>query len=72
MGKFVAVIESGAVRGAQFCNNVVTDPMRPEFWENSPNAEIFLGILEGERKEVLAKAAASARTSPYNIRLIEV
>ena len=28
MGKFVAVIESGAVRGAQFCNNVVTDPMR--------------------------------------------
>lgn len=70
--KFIAVIKSGAVRDVQFCTNVVTDPLRDEFWEDLPEAEVFLGVYEGKREEVLAKAAVYAQTSSYNIRLIEV
>lgn len=72
MKKFVAVIESCAVRDVQFCNNVYTDPMHDEYWEDLPEAEIYLGIYEGERMDVLAQAAADAETDPYNIRLIEI
>ena len=72
MKKFVAVIESCAVRDVQFCNNVYTDPMHDEYWEDLPEAEIYLGIYEGERMDVLAQEAADAETDPYNIRLIEI
>lgn len=72
MKKFVAVIESCAVRDVQFCNNVYTDPMHDEYWEDLPEAEIYLGSYEGERMDVLAQAAADAETDPYNIRLIEI
>lgn len=70
--KFIAVIESAAVRDVQFCTSVVTDPLNDEVWQDLPEAEIFLGFYEGKKEEVLAKAAAYALTSPYNIRLIEV
>lgn len=70
--KFIAVIESGAVWDVQFCTSVVTDPLNDELWEDLPEAEVFLGVYEGKREEVLAKAAAYAQTSSYNIRLIEV
>lgn len=70
--KFIAVIESTAVRDVQFCTSVVTDPLNDELWENLPEAEVFLGVYEGKKEEVLAKAAAYAQTSLYNIRLIEV
>jgi hypothetical protein len=72
MKKFVAVIESRAVRDVQFCNNIIADPMCDEGWEDYPNAEIYLGVYEGERMDVLAQAAADAETDPYNIRLIEI
>ena len=70
--KFIAVIESGAVRDVQFCTSVVTDPLNDELWEDLPEAEVFLGVYEGKREEVLAKAAAYAQPSSYNIRLIDV
>ena len=72
MKMYVDVIESCAVRDVRFCNNVYTDPMHNEYWEDLPEAEIFIGVYEGERKEVLAQAAADARTDIYNIRLIEI
>lgn len=72
MKKFIALIASRAVRDVQFCNNIITDPMHDEYWEDLPNAEIYLGIYEGERMDVLAQAAADAETDPYNIRLIEI
>ena len=39
---------------------------------SASNAEIYLGVYEGERMDVLAQAAADAETDPYNIRLIEI
>ena len=34
--KFIAVIESGAVRDVQFCTSVVTDPLNDEVWQDLP------------------------------------
>ena len=48
--KFIAVIESGAVRDVQFCTSVVTDPLNDELWEDLPEAEVFLGVYEGKRE----------------------
>ena len=62
--KFIAVIESGAVRDVQFCTSVVTDPLNDELWEDLPEAEVFLGVYEGKREEVLAKAAPTPKRLP--------
>lgn len=72
MRHYIATIESGAVRGVQYCTSVVTDPMHPEYWKDAPDAEILVGVYSGDEATVRRQAAADAGTSPYNIKTIEI
>lgn len=71
MRKYVAVIESFAVRDTQYCQSDNCDQISGD-WVDMYDGEIFLGIFTGIEKEVLREAAEYANTSENNIRLIDV
>lgn len=70
--KYVAVIESYAVRDTQFAKKNDVNPLDDAAWEDLPGAQVYLGIFTGSYDEVLKEAAAFAGTAPENIGLIDV
>ena len=71
MAKYVAVIESFAVRDVQYC---MTEHLEEENdWMDDSGAEVYVGIFTGDDEEEIRQEAADiAETVPGNIRLIDV
>ncbi len=68
---YIAVLQSLAVRDAQFCTtrNIEWDS---EDWQDCRNPEIYLGTWFGTHEAVRKRAAEYGCTAPENIRLIEL